>query len=96
MTSDEVGRVEALAQAFTKPGTGDLSALALALNRGWILVSGDGALRDAAKQEGCEVHGTLWLMQLMVEQDVITWEEAEARVEAMRDAGRRLPRFERK
>lgn len=96
MTSDEVGRVEVLAQAFTKPGTGDLSALALALNRGWILVSGDGALRDAAEQEGCEVHGTLWLMQLMVEHGVITWEEAVVRVEAMRKAGRRLPKLEKK
>jgi predicted nucleic acid-binding protein len=96
MTSEEVGRVELLAQDFTRPGTADLTALALALSRGWVLVSGDRDLRWAAEQAGCKVHGTIWLMHLMVTHKLLLWEEAVARVDAMIRAGRRLPRLERK
>lgn len=96
LTADEVGRAEALSQRFTKPSSGDLTALSLALSRDWILVSGDGALRQAAEQAGCEVHGTLWLMDMMVKQGLLTSGEAAERVETMRQSGRRLPRFDRK
>lgn len=96
MTADEVGLAEELSQRFTKPGTGDLTALALALSRGWVLVSGDADLRQAAVQASCEVHGTIWLMRLMGTNGILTLEEASARVDVMIRAGRRLPKLEKK
>jgi predicted nucleic acid-binding protein len=96
MTPEEIGRVELLAQEFTKPGTADLTALGLALSRSWVLVSGDRELRRAAEKTGCDVHGTIWLMHLMVEHELLTWEKAAGCVDAMIRAGRRLPRFDRK
>ena len=92
LTEAEVQTLEELSQGYSKPSRYDLAALALALSRKWILLSGDGDLRQAATQEGCEVHGTLWLMKLMVKHGSLTQSEVETRVEMMRRSGRRLPR----
>lgn len=40
----------------------DTFALALAQRNGWILLTGDGALRDLAQAEGIAFHGVLWLI----------------------------------
>ncbi len=39
----------------------------LAMQEGSLLLTGGKALRKAASQEGVEVHGTLWLLDAMVE-----------------------------
>jgi len=45
----------------------DSFALALAKERQWLLLTGDGQLRDLAGGEDVECHGVLWLMDLMQE-----------------------------
>ena len=43
----------------------DSFALALAKRNGWILLTGDGALRDLAGAESVECHGVLWLLDIL-------------------------------
>jgi hypothetical protein len=69
----------------------DLVALALASQEKCPLLTGDGRLRTAGQTEGIDVHGTLWLIEEMVEARTITVKQAEAGYAKMREAGRRLP-----
>jgi predicted nucleic acid-binding protein len=45
----------------------DSFALVLAKERGWLLLTGDGQLRELAGGENVECHGVLWLLDLMEE-----------------------------
>ena len=45
----------------------DSFALALAKERQWLLLTGDGQLRELAGGEGVECHGVLWLLDIMEE-----------------------------
>lgn len=45
----------------------DSFALALAKERQWLLLTGDGQLRDLADGENVECHGVLWLLDMMEE-----------------------------
>jgi hypothetical protein len=45
----------------------DSFALALAKERQWLLLTGDGQLRDLAGGEDVECHGVLWLLDMMAE-----------------------------
>ncbi len=53
----------------------DLFALAIARNRGYILLTGDRNLRKAAMTEGVSMRGTLWVFDQLLEQEHLTREE---------------------
>jgi len=57
---------------YKSPGQNDLFALALAKQEACPLVAGDRDLRNAAKEEGVELHGTLWLVDRMIDEKLIT------------------------
>lgn len=69
----------------------DMACLHLAEDRDMILVSGDGLLRKRAESRGIEVHGTLWLMELMVERETLLPLAAADKLEHLLSKGRRLP-----
>jgi hypothetical protein len=48
----------------------DSFALALAKERAWTLLTGDGDLRDLATGENVDCHGVLWLLDRMEEASV--------------------------
>ncbi len=77
--------------ASTGAGTNDLLVLALAWQEECALLTGDPRLRDAAENEKVEAHGTLWLVEQMVNAEVIRPKRARQAYEAMREADRRLP-----
>lgn len=91
LTGPEVLNVAALAARHRRPSRVDLFALALARSGGAILLTGDRHLREAAEQEGVEVHGTLWLIDRMVERSLLEPGEAARRLRQARERGRRLP-----
>lgn len=68
----------------------DTGALAIAKNRSIILLSGDGALRKAAQDEGVPIKGIIWLFDELLSSKLISEEEY---LDAMSDLkyGRRLP-----
>ncbi len=69
----------------------DHSALALALQEQCPLLTGDKDLRVAAKKEGVEVHGTIWIIEELLNQKMIQKSQATGSFDAMRAKGSRLP-----
>lgn len=88
---EAVDYVSQLRLRYRGPSINDLFALALAKNLGCVLLSGDGPLRTAANAEGVELHGTLWLVEALLNGRVISVERVAAAYEAMRLDGSRLP-----
>jgi predicted nucleic acid-binding protein len=56
------------------------------------LLTGDKALRKAAKIENVEVKGTVWLMEELLGHQLITKEQAVKAFDQMKEVGSRLPR----
>lgn len=50
----------------------DAIALAIAKKREWMLLTGDGPLRKAATNEGIDIKGTLGLLDLLLEEGIIS------------------------
>ena len=80
-----------LARKYPRPSRPDLSALVLAASEGAILLTGDKALRAAGEVEGVEVRGVLWLLDEMVNCQVLTGAKAIAALQQMLESGSRLP-----
>jgi len=91
MDETQVRRVEALAQTYIKPSRVDLFALVLARHCECPLLSGDEDLRVAARAEGLDVRGTIWLVEEMLRQQKISVHVARTAYVQMRAQGRRLP-----
>lgn len=53
----------------------DALALAIAKKRGFILLTGDKRLRNAATEEGVEVRGTLWVFDELLREEIVTEKE---------------------
>ena len=53
----------------------DRIALAIAKNRGITLLTGDGALRRASRQEGVQVIGTIGIIDQLLNEDLVSVEE---------------------
>lgn len=65
LDGDGVARAAAYRRTQRALTVADSFALALAKQTGWILLTGDGALRTLADSEQIESHGILWLLDLM-------------------------------
>ena len=61
------------------------------LNTKAVNYYGRKVLRDAAKELNVEVHGTIWLVEQMLQGKKITVEVARVTFQRMRDFGSRLP-----
>ncbi len=88
---DAVEYVTQLRKRYRVPSTNDLFALALARTLGCALLSGDRALRAAANAERVEIHGTLWIIEAMLQARLIFIERVIEAYDAMRLDGSRLP-----
>ncbi len=94
ISGEETKDVFALRNEYASPSTNDLVALHLAKRNACYLITGDNALRNAAKQEGLTVHGLLWLMDNLVERKIITKHNAIVALENILEAGSWLPQRE--
>lgn len=93
LTEETVAWAEALITRHAKSGAGinDLLALALARQEQTTLLTGDDKLRSVAVKEKIEVHGTLWLVEQLMESGILTVQQAAAAYDSMKAARRRLP-----
>lgn len=71
LSEEEFFLAEELNQKYRRPSTYDCIALAIAKCRRIVLLTGDGALRKAAIQEGVEVIGSIGVLDLLQEQNII-------------------------
>ena len=69
----------------------DISALVLAIQHECLLLTGERILRSTAAAAGIEVHGTLWLIEELFNNGLMTIEDIETAYEKMKEAGSHLP-----
>ena len=70
----------------------DLSAFVLAWDTRSVLVTGDGPLRTMAQENGVECHGTLWILDALVDEGILEGARAADAIRSMLAYGRWLPR----
>jgi predicted nucleic acid-binding protein len=93
-SGDQVLEVIRLRPRFNQVSTNDLFALVLAKALEATLLTGDRHLRQIADGEGMAVHGTLWVLDKLVQLRIINPRQASAAMRRMLDQGRRLPMIE--
>lgn len=91
VSSDSMAYVVRLTETYTRTSRNDCFALALARQENCPLLSGDMALRQAAEQERAQVYGTIWVIERLITENVISVERATAAYTLMKSNGRRLP-----
>ncbi|MEM7741833.1 MAG: hypothetical protein AAF225_13655 [Pseudomonadota bacterium] len=92
LSSAEVSEAVLLRRARASLSVPDVFALALAAARDWVLLTGDGALREEATKRDVAMHGVLWLFDQLEDGNICGTEELRSGLEALRDHPRcRLP-----
>ena len=99
LTAEEFFLAEEYMGKYPKPSMYDCVALAIAKVRGIILLTGDGPLRKAAKEESVAVMGTIGVLDLLRKKELIDRDEYIGCLSALQECngGRiRLPEKELK
>lgn len=96
LSAESLSKVAKTKVKYSGPSTNDIFALLLAQQEGCPLLSGDKDLRDAAESEKLDVRGTLWIVEELLQHDLIDVGQALAAYDKMKAAGRRLPWAEAK
>lgn len=93
-SGEETQIISALRNKYSEPSFNDLLALLLAKRNSCCLITGDSALRNAAKQEGVATHGLFWLIDEMVKRNILTGAQAADALERIIAEGSWLPKRE--
>jgi hypothetical protein len=91
LSGDELNQILTLNGHYPQPSPKDLAVLVIAEADDGIVVTGDGPLRTAAQEEDLTVHGVLWVLDQLVDEDIVAPERAAAALNAMIDQGSHLP-----
>lgn len=95
LDSGEVVQAVELRRARASLSIPDVFALALAATRDWVLLTGDGTLREEALRREVTIHGVLWLFDQFEERKTCSEQELRSGLEALRNHPRcRLPKRE--
>ena len=86
LTAESVKRTESLSFKYSRPSLMDHSALEKC-----PLLSGDKDLRVAAKSEGVEIHGTVWIIEELLSHKLLKQVQARDSFDSMKAKGSRLP-----
>ena len=91
---NQVAEVYSLKATYNRPSLADLFALVGAKDKQGVLLTGDNALRAIAEEYGLSVHGTLWVLDELVQRKLVIPRRA---AKALRDIllkKSRLPKIE--
>ncbi len=91
LDSDAVQALDGLMAEHDNSALADVSCYFVAKQKGFPLLTGDAQLRKQAAKDGVEVRGALWLLHELVANDIIAPAHAAAALQAMLNAGARLP-----
>ncbi|MBL1141594.1 MAG: PIN domain-containing protein [Proteobacteria bacterium] len=86
-----VQEADRLGVTYPKNSHNDLLALVLAKQENSPLLTGDSKLKEAAEVEGITVNGTLWLVDQLFINKLISYEEVNIAYDNTKQDGRRLP-----
>lgn len=90
-SGEETPNIYRLRETLRNPSLADVSCFYLASQRGWTLLTGDKAVRQACQQQGVEVHGTLWLLDALYDHQRVTGAALGRALNDMLAQGGRLP-----
>lgn len=76
---------------YRNVGGNDLFALVLAKQEKCPILTGDAKLREIAKSEKVDVYGSIWLIERMIQEKLISVEKANRAFDKMQNDNRRLP-----
>ncbi len=71
LSPSELSRATSLRRELKVLSTPDTFAFSLAEARQWTLLTGDGALRQLAQQQGVEMYGVLWVIDELERENVV-------------------------
>ena len=91
LTSSTMLQAEKLMQKYPKPGRNDCLALLLAKQQSCPLLSGDAELRRAAEAEQVDCMGTLWVVEKLLQHNLVSYSKAKQAYLSMQQHQRRLP-----
>ena len=89
--SDEISEIEEFKTSKNFKGITDKSVLWKALKLDCPLLTGDRKLRSEAENQGVEVHGTIWVIERLVEQNLIKMGRGVHLLETLKQANSSLP-----
>ena len=72
VNNEELALVNKLTIKYQNLSFYDLVALAIAIKRKWVLLTGDGLLRNAAVNEKIECHGSIWIYDQLIREKKIS------------------------
>jgi predicted nucleic acid-binding protein len=70
LDAHETRRATLLKREQARLSTPDVFAFCLAAERGWTLLTGDGALRKEAHRQKLDLHGVLWIFDQLEDHEV--------------------------
>lgn len=91
MSGELIEEAYNLRQKHSKPSVNDLLALILAKYENCQLLTGDKALRQVAVIFNIQVFGTIWLVEQMIQYQIINVDDARIAFQRMKSLGSRLP-----
>ncbi|QYZ78230.1 DUF3368 domain-containing protein [Methanofollis formosanus] len=91
LSGEQILEMVELRERYPALSMEDISVMVLAQHTGAFLLSGDGPLRKAARQEGVTFHGTLWILDNLVARRILLPRRAAEAIEMMQEKGSRLP-----
>ncbi|OGP92127.1 MAG: hypothetical protein A2157_13560 [Deltaproteobacteria bacterium RBG_16_47_11] len=94
LDEEAIDQVIDLRERYSRLSTNDLFALLVAKINSCEILTGDNDLRNVAKEEGVPVHGIFWILDNLVEYNVLTPEEAADALERIKAEGSWLPKRE--
>lgn len=93
-STELVGEIVSLHDEIPALSIADCSVICHALETGAVVLTGDGLLRKTAKAKLLSVHGTLWVFQQLVSDNLITPSEAINKLTDLMVKNVRLPKQE--
>jgi rRNA-processing protein FCF1 len=94
---DSFGLLETITSIIdTKPGLSftDASVIEVAIRRDAVILSSDKSLRNESTRRGIIVHGLLWVLEELFNQDIITLNALVEKLEAYPNVNKRAPKIE--
>ena len=94
ISGDETLELFGLRQTLNNSSLADVSCYFVARERGWTLLTNDGALRKSGRRANLDVRGVLWILDELEQYQVLSPTDLFTALTTMRRAGARLPEEE--
>lgn len=94
MTDEEVRETYLMSNDTNQVSFNDLTTLVVAHKRNCILVTGDGNLRRIATKKNVELRGSIWILDQLIDNNIISKEKGIDICNKLISSKRRLPKAE--